>query len=93
MKDKFTMGLVWHNCKTYPPKEHWNNNLYASDGKYVFRVTYDWQSGWFNKYAGYYIPYGELHEYWWADLEQTVQTSMEFADAQNKMIKGEKTNE
>lgn len=80
MKDKFTMSLVWHNCKTHPPKEKWNNNLYASDGQYVFEAEYDWQYGWFDKNAGDYIPFGELHEYWWADLEQTVQTSKEFAE-------------
>ena len=81
MKNKFTIGLVWHNCETHPPKECWNNNLYASDGQYVFPVTYDWQYGWFNKHAGDYIPYRELHEYWWADLDQTVTTSKKFAEA------------
>ena len=78
MKDKFTIELTWHNCFTYPPKESWNNNLYISDGQYVSHATYDSHYGWFDRSAGDYIPFESLHEYYWADIEQTVQTSQAF---------------
>lgn len=79
MKSKFTMGLVWHNCKIYPPKERWNANLYATNGRYVFKVAYDCRDGWFDALDDWPLPTEELHEYWWADLEHTIQTSKEFA--------------
>jgi hypothetical protein len=62
----------------------WNDNLYLTDGQYVFDAKYDWQRGWYNKYAGDYVPYVELSEWWWADIEQTIQTSKEFAEVLNK---------
>ncbi len=84
MKDKFAINLIWHNCKTYPPDEKWNDNLYITDGEYVFDAEYDWQRGWYNKYAGDYIPFGELSDWWWADIEQTVQTSKEFYEIRGR---------
>lgn len=84
MKDKFTIGLVWHNCETYPPKEYWNNNLYISDGEYVSRAEYSRENGWYDKTGGVYIYPDLVKEYWWADIEQTVRTSKEFAEALSK---------
>ena len=80
MKDKFTMGLVWHNCATHPPKEYWNDDLYISDGESVCRAEYSKERGWYNKTFGHWIYPNITREYWWADLEQTVRTSKEFAE-------------
>lgn len=84
MRDKFTMGLVWHNCATHPPKEKWNVNLYATDGRDVFKVVYDYRIGWSGLISNVMIPPGELHKYWWADLQQTINTSREFAEILNE---------
>lgn len=84
MKNKFKMELTWHNCLTCPPEEYWNKNLYISDGTYVSDAEYDKQYGWFDKSAGDYIPYKELYEYWWADLNQTVNNYSEFKEKQNE---------
>ncbi len=78
MKDKFTISLTWHNCFTYPPEEHWNNNLYISNGQYVSHAKYDARYGWFDCSAGDYVAFELLHEFYWADLEQTVVNSQEF---------------
>lgn len=77
-KDKFTINLVWHNCKTYPPEEKWNVNLYATDGRDVFKVVYDYREGWFMLISNRRIPTDELDEFWWADLQQTINTSDKF---------------
>lgn len=73
MVNKFIMELVWHNCEAYPPKEGWNHHLYATDGQYVFRVEYDKTKGWYDTRIFEYIPKERLSQYWWADLQQTVQ--------------------
>ena len=73
--NKFVMELVWHNCLNCPPEEIKNDNLFVSNGTYVARVEYDRYDGydrWWDAYLGDYIPSTDLHNYWWADLEQTV---------------------
>lgn len=69
--DKFKMELTWHNCKTCPPEEEYNHWLVCSDGKEVFDVSY-------YKPLGFPIDPQYLHEYWWADLVQTVKKTKEF---------------
>lgn len=78
MKDKFTIELVWHNCKTYPPKEDKNNNLFISNGEFVHKVFYNIEFGWCDCNLGILIPEERLSEFWWADLEQTVREEKEF---------------
>ena len=79
--NKFVMELVWHNCLNYSPEEIKNDNLYITDGVYVSRAKYDRYRGygrWWDAYLGDYIPSEDLHNYWWADLEQTVQNVPRF---------------
>ena len=78
MKDKFIMNLVWHNCKTHPPKEEYKDFLYATNGKYLFEVAWNRNEGWTYKKYDWQIPSDELHEYWWADIDQTIQATKEF---------------
>lgn len=87
MKDKFTVSLVWHNCKTHPPKEDWNDNLYVTDGVYGTAVSYESPDVWFDKSVDERIPKRDLLEYWWADIHQTMRSSVELMDARNKMIR------
>ena len=85
MCNKFTIQLVWHNCKTHPPKEFENHYLFATDGKYVFYLSW-------HRDEGYWIttkngckplkPY-ELSYWWWADIEQTVQGDLRFKGEEN----------
>ena len=65
---KFTMGLVWHNCKHCPPKESYNPCLYITDGTGVLPVMY--KDGQFIYEDS--ILYDGLENVWWADLNQTV---------------------
>lgn len=81
MKDKFTMSLVWHNCKTCPPNEEYNSCLYVTKGGYIFKAVYYGPDAWINKENNCHLPYDELHKYWWADIIRTVATSQEFIDA------------
>lgn len=80
MNNKFTIELVWHNCKTNPPSEDKNDYLYISDGGFVNSVKYSKDKGWFVREVGSYLPIDVLHEYWWADIEQTVQGESRFRD-------------
>jgi hypothetical protein len=80
MKDKFTMPLTWHNCYDCPPEEHYNDRLWATDGTWVFSVTYQYAYGWYDKEAGEYLPGGLLWKYYWADPEQTVRGCSEFKE-------------
>jgi len=72
------MELVWHNCETYPPKEIWNNNLYATDGEFVFRVDYEKKYGWYDLRTFEYIPKNVWNKFWWADIQQTVRNEPKF---------------
>ena len=80
MNNKFTMELVWHNCKTHPPREFENDNLIVTNGKYVFYLSW-------HRAAGYWITtkntcaplnFSELEGWWWADIEQTIQGDLRF---------------
>lgn len=71
MNNKFTMELVWHNCKTYPPEEDHNYCLILSDGEGFWIVEYYAQYGWFTK-GGTYFSETDLENLYWADLLQTI---------------------
>lgn len=78
-RQKFTMGLVWHNCLSCPPEEGYNKNLVATDGEKIIHVEYDKVSGWLDRtHNRAYIPKELLGKYWWADLVQTVSNTDEF---------------
>lgn len=81
--DKFTVELTWHNCKTYPPEEDFNDDLYITNGQYVHRVEYSKDEGWYDFRMGDYLPFEFLHEYWWADIAQTVRGASEFKEYNN----------
>ena len=78
MKNKFKMQLTWHNCYDYPPTEPYNDNLWATDGRWVFPVEYDQEHGWREKGEIDYWPLKRFLIYYWADLEQTVRGCSEF---------------
>lgn len=82
MKDKFTMTLVWHNCKTYPPKEDFNQYLVASNGHVAHEVSWRRGEGYSFKIGGVKVPIRiEELEYWyWADLIQTTRKCPDFDD-------------
>lgn len=82
MHNKFTMEIVWHNCLTNPPKEFSNRHLIVTDGSNVFRMVW-------NKVEGYFIlglkkidnkKIDNLKDWWWADIEQTVQGEVKFRE-------------
>lgn len=70
--DKMKMELVWHNCKTCPPKEIHNDCLFVTNGDGVFEV--EWDNGYWYDYDGRSArgvdEYKE--EFWWADIDQTT---------------------
>lgn len=74
---KFTMELVWHNCEECPPSESFNNNLYVADGIRVRKGIYDAGKGWMliapSSRSIIPIPVDFFKDFWWADIEQTVQ--------------------
>lgn len=81
MYDRFTMNLTWHNCKTNHPKEFSNNNLIVTDGNIVEGMSW-------HRAEGYFIAENEcclkrldnLENWWWADIEQTVQKEVKFRE-------------
>lgn len=76
--NKFVMELVWHNCYSCPPEEWRNDYLYVTDGKTFHSVKYSKDRGWWSRELGDYIPIDVLWEYWWADIEQTIQDEHRF---------------
>ena len=82
MDRKFTMGLVWHNCKTYPPKEFKNDFLIATNGTDVYNMIWRRDSGYFvgAKDWSKILELSELENWWWADIEQTVQGEAKFRE-------------
>lgn len=80
MNNKFTMELVWHNCRTYPPKEKYNPKLFITDGADVYTISYSLAKGFYDEYVCRSIPSDVLHLYWWADIEQTVQGEPRFKE-------------
>lgn len=79
MLDKFTMELVWHNCKTHPPKETANEKLIMSDGYEVFEAFWYRPDGFMirgkDKWHG---VYDDLNKWYWADIQQTVRGETRF---------------
>lgn len=77
--NKFKMELVWHNCMLYPPLEDFNNNLIVTNGSDVLKLFW-------HKSDGYSVLENEcclrrldnLENWWWADIEQTVQGDERF---------------
>lgn len=78
MCNKFTMELVWHNCKTCPPEEDHNFCLVLSDGEGFWIVEYYAQYGWFEKSCGLQFNKEDLSRLYWADLSQTIKKTNEF---------------
>lgn len=81
--NKFTMELVWHNCKTNPPEEDGNNFLIVTDGDKVFNATWNKTNGYTIKYDSAYsipLPSVVLEDWWWADIAQTVQQTPKFQE-------------
>lgn len=79
--DKFTMGLVWHNCKTHPPKETANDYLIATNGARIYEAAWYAPDGFmiYDKYDSWWHGlYEELEEWYWADIIQTVQNESRF---------------
>lgn len=72
------MELVWHNCKTYPPKEDFNDNLITTNGDYVLDMSWIKEEGYFvseyaaDEWIGHRIEDSVLENWWWADIQQTV---------------------
>ena len=86
MKDKFTIELVWHNCKTCPPEEDWNNQLIVTDGDYTTVAQYEKPDMWYDFADEYFIPKCDLSDYWWADVRQTMAESVELMYARQENI-------
>ena len=80
MNNKFTMEIVWHNCKTNPPKEFENNALIATDGVNVYDMSWHKVDGYFISVDGFVLPINNscLEYWWWADVEQTVHNEQRF---------------
>lgn len=79
--DRFVMGLVWHNCFIRPPTEPFNDDLICTNGAYVFNMTWDKDRGYFIAVNGgndYRIQEALLKDWWWADIQQTVQGEPRF---------------
>lgn len=79
--NKFTMKLVWHNCKTHPPKELCNDDLIGTNGSYVFDISWFRDKGYFIATNGgndLKIEDSVLENWWWADIQQTVQGEQRF---------------
>ena len=79
MNNKFTMELVWHNCKTCPPKESYNPRLLVTDGAIIHEMIWDEAFEGFLK-IGLEIRGDDLNKYWWADIRQTVQGEPRFKE-------------
>ena len=72
---KIQMRLIWHNCKTCPPDEMYNECLYVWTGERVV------QAEWFHN-AWHYkdelcdiitIKSEDAKHMWWADLHYTAE--------------------
>jgi hypothetical protein len=73
---KFTMELVWHNCKTCPPSEEYNDGLLLWDGNDLFCAEWDNGYWWYDNH--YLDMTGEEDVCWWSDIRQTVQSEQRF---------------
>ena len=72
MNDKFFIELVWHNCKTHPPEEEYNDSLFMYDGKNIHKIEYNKQMGWWSWEIDDFIKSSELYNCWWADIQHTL---------------------
>lgn len=72
MKNKFQMPLTWHNCYSCPPEEPWNDDLWVTNGVWVFPAEYIKTRGWYDKNTKECLPFEMLSDYYWADLKRTV---------------------
>lgn len=78
---KFTMELVWHNCKTNPPKETENDFLIATNGVDVYEAAWYAPDGFMVQHkpiGRWYGLYEDLDKWYWADIRQTVQGDIRF---------------
>ena len=85
MCNKFTMELVFHNCDTNHPKEFENNSLIITDGKNVYPLFWHRAEGYGVVTENGIVSIGlsELKNWWWADIEQTVQGDLRFKKEEN----------
>ena len=85
MNKKFTMELVWHNCKTHPPKEFENDNLIATNGTEVFGLSWHRAEGYFISQGHKFAPIRllDLPNWWWADIEQNIWGDERFKKEEN----------
>ena len=85
MDNKFTMELVFHNCDTNQPKEFENNSLIITDSKNVYPLFWHRAEGYMvvTENGIIDIKLSELSNWWWTDIEQTVQGDMRFKKEEN----------
>ena len=74
MNNKFSMQLVWHNCKTHPPEEQFNPHLLVTDGVMIHDMVWDKTYDGYLK-VGLCMKSDKADKYWWADIDQTVRGS------------------
>lgn len=72
---KRTMELVWHDLKTCPPSEEYNERLFISAGYHVLPV--EWKNGkFYYRDTGTDMDGKEIDSsypfIWWADIDQTT---------------------
>ena len=78
---KFTMELVWHNCKTNPPKEVTNDFLILTDGADVYEAFWYEPEGFLIRAKhGWHGIDEDRSKLWWADIRQTVQGDTRFKE-------------
>lgn len=82
MIDKVTIELVWYNCETNPPKVFSSNTLIVTNGEDVFGMSWHRAEGYFiaTEHGDELVPLSELSKWWWADIEQTVQSEPRFKE-------------
>ena len=80
------MELIWHNCKTHQPKEFENNSLIITDGENVYPLFWHRAEGYgvVTENGIIDIKLSELSNWWWADIEQTVQGELRFRGEENE---------
>lgn len=72
MNQFFTTIVTWKNCKTQPPVDKWNSNLFLTDGKILYPAAFDKQCGWFLKDSMQNLPKTSLDKFWWADINEAI---------------------
>lgn len=80
MRNKFTMPLVWHNCKICPPEELENPFLIITEGRNIYGASWNQAEGYYVAFEDDYmmLPLDTLYNWWWADIEQAVQKTKQF---------------